>query len=47
MFYSGATFVTRGNSFRFYDWGAVKGFVDEFMATYDLPGRDASAVAAE
>ncbi len=25
MFYSGPTFVTRGNSFRFFDWGEVKG----------------------
>ena len=45
MFYSGPTFVTRGNSFRFFDWDGVKGFVDDFMGTYDLPGstsRDAA-----
>jgi 4-hydroxyphenylacetate 3-monooxygenase len=39
MFYSGAPFVTRGHSFRFYDWGAVKGFVDDFMASYGLSDR--------
>jgi len=37
MFYSGPTFVTRGNSFRFFDWDGVKGFVDEFMGSYSLP----------
>jgi 4-hydroxyphenylacetate 3-monooxygenase len=37
MFYSGAPFVTRGNSFRFYDWDAAKGAVDGFMASYGLP----------
>lgn len=37
MFYSGASFVTRGNTFRFFDWGPVRGFVEDFMASYDLP----------
>ncbi|HWJ72440.1 MAG TPA: 4-hydroxyphenylacetate 3-hydroxylase N-terminal domain-containing protein [Kaistia sp.] len=37
MFYSGPTFVTRGNSFRFFDWDGVKGAVDGFMETYGLP----------
>jgi 4-hydroxyphenylacetate 3-monooxygenase len=35
MFYSGASFVTRGNSFRFYDWNDVKGRVERFMEQYD------------
>ena len=39
MFYSGPTFVTRGNSFRFFDWDGVKGFVDGFMDTYALTGE--------
>lgn len=45
MFYSGPTFVTRGNAFRFYDWDGVKGFVEDFMATYGLPGADLPAAA--
>jgi 4-hydroxyphenylacetate 3-monooxygenase len=47
MFYSGPTFVTRGNAYRFYDWNAVKGMVDGFMDSYDLPGDSAVARAAE
>jgi 4-hydroxyphenylacetate 3-monooxygenase len=39
MFYSGPTFVTRGNSFRFFDWDLVKGLVEDFMESYDLPGQ--------
>ena len=31
MFYSGPTFVTRGHSFRFYDWDGAKALVDGFM----------------
>ncbi|WP_024506502.1 4-hydroxyphenylacetate 3-hydroxylase N-terminal domain-containing protein [Bradyrhizobium sp. ARR65] len=37
MFYSGAPFVTRGNSFRFFDWDGVKRPVDQFMGSYGLP----------
>jgi 4-hydroxyphenylacetate 3-monooxygenase len=37
MFYSGAPFVTRGNTFRFFDWDNVKGSVDAFMGSYGLP----------
>jgi 4-hydroxyphenylacetate 3-monooxygenase len=50
MFYSGPSFVTRGNAFRFYDWAAVRGMVDQFMAGYDLPadaGGRAGVHAAE
>jgi 4-hydroxyphenylacetate 3-monooxygenase len=43
MFYSGASFVTRGHSFRYFDWDRSKGMIEEFMATYDLP--DASGTA--
>ncbi len=46
MFYSGPTFVTRGNSFRFFDWDGVKSSVDTFMDGYGLPG-DALRSAAE
>ncbi len=45
MFYSGPTFVTRGNSFRFFDWDSVKGSVDDFMQTYGLPGQDLRSAA--
>lgn len=41
MFYSGPTFVTRGNSYRFFDWGGVKGFVEDFMGSYELPNAGA------
>lgn len=41
MFYSGATFVTRGNSFRFFDWQEVKGYVETFMNSYDHPDAPA------
>ncbi len=35
MFYAGASFVTRGHSFRTYDWGRATGLVDEMLASYD------------
>ncbi|MBN9060475.1 MAG: 4-hydroxyphenylacetate 3-monooxygenase, partial [Rhizobiales bacterium] len=47
MFYSGPTFVTRGNAFRFFDWDGVKGFVDEFQASYGLPENPSLLSAAE
>lgn len=47
MFYSGPTFVTRGNAFRFFDWDGVKGFVDEFSASYGLPEGPYLLSAAE
>jgi 4-hydroxyphenylacetate 3-monooxygenase len=36
MFYSGATFVTKGHAFRTYDWASATGMVDRLMAEYDL-----------
>jgi len=36
MFYSGAGFVTKGHSFRTYDWQAATGMVDRLMAGCDL-----------
>jgi 4-hydroxyphenylacetate 3-monooxygenase len=47
MFYSGASFVTRGNAFRFYDWAAAKAAVEDFMESYDLPGAQKLEPAAE
>jgi 4-hydroxyphenylacetate 3-monooxygenase len=36
MFYAGAQFVTRGHSFRTYDWAAATGMVDDLLGTYAL-----------
>ncbi len=38
MFYAGANMVTRGHSFRTYDWENASGLVDRLMASYGLPG---------
>jgi 4-hydroxyphenylacetate 3-monooxygenase len=46
MFYSGASFVTRGNAFRFFDWNGVKSSVEEFIGSYDLPvGKNLQSAA--
>ena len=39
MFYAGASFVTRGHSFRTYDWSRATGLVDEMLAGYDRTGE--------
>jgi 4-hydroxyphenylacetate 3-monooxygenase len=36
MFYAGAGFVTKGHSYRTYDWDGATGMVDEFLSGYDL-----------
>jgi len=36
MFYAGATFVTKGHSFRSYDWENAYGLVDSMLDTYEL-----------
>ena len=38
MFYAGAQFVTRGHSFRTYDWEAAGRLVDTIANRYDLDG---------
>jgi 4-hydroxyphenylacetate 3-monooxygenase len=38
MFYAGAQFVTRGHSFRTYDWARATGLVDRLMGSYGLEG---------
>jgi 4-hydroxyphenylacetate 3-monooxygenase len=43
MFYAGASFVTRGHSYRTFDWAACKGMVDGLMASYPTPGKAAAA----
>lgn len=37
MFYNGAAFVVRGNSYRSYDWSLGNELLDQFLATYDGP----------
>jgi len=41
MFYAGAGFVTKGHSFRTYDWGSATGLVEKLLATYDLERQPA------
>ena len=36
MFYAGATFVTKGHSFRTFDWDRCTGLVDRMLDSYDL-----------
>jgi 4-hydroxyphenylacetate 3-monooxygenase len=47
MFYAGASFVTRGHSYRTFDWAKCKDMVDDLMASYPTPApparRDAAA----
>jgi 4-hydroxyphenylacetate 3-monooxygenase len=37
MFYAGATFVTKGHSFRTFDWEAATGLVDSMLSGYEGP----------
>lgn len=39
MFYAGAQFVTKGHSFRTYDWDGATDMVDGFLSDYDLDGE--------
>lgn len=47
MFYAGATFVTKGHSFRTYDWASADRLVQDMLGSYDLQDelRPRSAVA--
>jgi 4-hydroxyphenylacetate 3-monooxygenase len=36
MFYAGASFVTRGHSFRCFDWTASNAMLERFLSAYDL-----------
>jgi 4-hydroxyphenylacetate 3-monooxygenase len=48
MFYAGASFVTRGHSFRTYDWDRGARMLDGVLDSYDLEGaRPAPGLAAE
>ncbi|MGY3622727.1 aromatic ring hydroxylase [Bradyrhizobium sp. USDA 10063] len=37
MFYAGAQFVTRGHSYRTYDWDRASGLADRLASKYRLP----------
>jgi 4-hydroxyphenylacetate 3-monooxygenase len=43
MFYGGATMVTRGYSYRAYDWDRAVSQVDSFLGGYGLSGGATSA----
>jgi 4-hydroxyphenylacetate 3-monooxygenase len=36
MFCAGARFLAAGHSYRTFDWGAARGWVDHLLSTYDL-----------
>jgi 4-hydroxyphenylacetate 3-monooxygenase len=42
MFYAGATFVTKGHSYRTYDWAASDALVQRMLDSYDLNGVSAA-----
>jgi 4-hydroxyphenylacetate 3-monooxygenase len=46
MFYAGATFVTRGHSFRTYDWAQSTSMVDALLGSYKSPEKSEPAVPA-
>jgi 4-hydroxyphenylacetate 3-monooxygenase len=46
MFYAGATFVTKGHSFRTYDWSKATGLLDRMLGSYDLADAQAAGPAA-
>ena len=47
MFYAGATFVTRGHSYRTYDWAGAGKLVQDMLASYDLDGDPVAPRGAE
>jgi 4-hydroxyphenylacetate 3-monooxygenase len=46
MFYAGATFVTKGHSYRTYDWAGADKLVQTMLDSYDLDGVSASSSRA-
>ena len=44
MFYAGATFVTKGHSFRTFDWDRCTGLVDQMLDSYSLENELARIV---
>jgi 4-hydroxyphenylacetate 3-monooxygenase len=47
MFYAGATFVTKGHSFRCYDWAGAGALVDQALNRYSLDIELASRTRTE
>ena len=49
MFYAGATFVTKGHSFRTFDWDQCTSLVDQMLESYELDDElpDEAQVAAQ
>jgi 4-hydroxyphenylacetate 3-monooxygenase len=47
MFYAGAQFVTRGHSFRTYDWAGATGMVDGLLEEYRLEDSLPAGAAAD
>lgn len=45
MFYAGATFVTKGHSFRTYDWNRSSSIVQGILDTYDIDTKSATPAA--
>lgn len=45
MFYAGATFVTKGHSFRTYDWESAGKLVQSMLDSYDLESKSAVTAA--
>ncbi|KVW88661.1 4-hydroxyphenylacetate 3-hydroxylase family protein [Burkholderia cepacia] len=45
LFYAGASFVTKGNAYRTYDWQRSTGLVDHMLAGYSLESELAKAKA--
>jgi 4-hydroxyphenylacetate 3-monooxygenase len=45
LFYAGASFVTKGNAYRSYDWQRSTGLVDSMLAGYSLEGELAKSKA--
>jgi len=46
MFYAGATFVTKGHSYRTYDWAGADRLVQTMLDSYDLNGVSTASKAA-
>ena len=46
-FYAGASFVTRGHSFRTFDWDAATGLVDNMLDSYRLEDELEGGTAEE
>jgi 4-hydroxyphenylacetate 3-monooxygenase len=46
MFYSGATFVTKGHSYRTYDWSGADKLVQGMLDSYSLDDAAVSSTKA-